>query len=157
MEQVLVDLMANNPACIRYIERKDTESRSVWYGGGYLENIDQLRVRLEPDYKPQLAEIRRKREESARVDGACWMIIPWCFHTIATSMSLEPFVCACYDRPDFIQEAMNWVESRNHHAVQEVVSRVQPDLVLIDDDCAYKTGTMISPEMMTDFTLEPSS
>ena len=52
---------------------------------------------------------------------------------------------------------MNWIESSNHHAVQEVVSRVQQDFVLIDGDCAYKTGTMISPEMMTDFTLEPSS
>lgn len=140
----------------RFVERKDIESTSVWYEGGYFENIDQLRVRPEPDYKPQLAEIRRKREECARVDRACWMAIPWCFHIIATSISLEPFACACYDRPNFIHEAMIWVESRNHHAVQEVVSRVQPDFVLIDGDCAYKTGTMISPEMMTDFTLEPS-
>ena len=139
----------------RFVERKDIESTSVWYEGGYFENIDQLRVRPEPDDKPQLAEIRRKREECARVDQACWMVIPWCFHTIATSMSLEPFACACYDRPDFIHEAMIWVEYINHHAVQEVVSRVQLDFVLIDGDCAYKTGTMISPEMMTDFTLEP--
>ncbi len=60
----------------RFVERKDIESTSVWYEGGYFENIDQLRVRLEPDYKPQLAEIRRKLEECARVDRACWMVIP---------------------------------------------------------------------------------
>ena len=33
-------------ATTRFVERKDIESTSVCYEGGYFENIDQLRVRL---------------------------------------------------------------------------------------------------------------
>lgn len=140
----------------RFVERQDIASTGVWYGGGHLENIHQIRERPEPEFASQLPGILSKRDHAKQSGRACWITLPWCFHTIATSMSLEPFACACYDRPDFIHEAMNWVESRNQSAVREIIARTKPDFVLIDGDCAYKTGTMLSPQMMRDFTREPT-
>ena len=63
---------------------------------------------------------------------------------------------ACYDEPALIHEAMQWVESRNQHAIEQIVSKVMPDFVLYNGDCAYKTGPMIDPKMIREFCYEPT-
>jgi uroporphyrinogen decarboxylase len=80
------------------------------------------------------------------------MVLPWCFHSVATSMGLERFALACCDDPDFVRAALAWVEERNRKAIDRAVSRVRPDLVLFDGDCAFKTGLMVNPKMFRDLT-----
>jgi len=71
-------------------------------------------------------------------------------------MGLEQFAMDCYDRPQFIADAMRWVEDRTALAIERVVCQVQPDFVLYDGDCAYKTGPMLHPDMLRDFVFEPT-
>lgn len=139
-----------------FINRREIFDTGVWYGGGSLREPAQLRERAMPDLDRQREALQAKRDACARAGRACWITLPWCFHRIATSMGLEHFACACYDRPDFVHEAMAWVERRNLAALEAVVAPLRPDFVLLDGDCAYKTGTMVAPAMMRDFCFEPT-
>ena len=97
------------------------------------------------------------QRESARQAGiACWMVIGWCFDRMAASMGLEDFALACYDDPEFMHEAMAWVETRNQMALEQVIRHVNPDFILYNGDCANKTGTMIAPEMIRNYCYEPT-
>lgn len=128
----------------------------AFYAGGELRDISQLNERPEPDFSAQLATIHPRRLACADAGRACWNTFTWCFHAAATSMGLEHFAITCYDQPDFVHNYMEWVESRNRAAIREIIAKVKPDFVLFDGDCAYKTGTMIQPEMMREFCLEPT-
>jgi hypothetical protein len=128
----------------------------VWYGGGSLRTIAQLRELPEPDWANALARLSPLREECRQRGVACWLVLPWCFHSVATSMGLEHFAMACYDEPEVVHEAMAFVEARNAAAIERLVSVVRPDFVLFDGDCAYKTSTMIAPDMMRRFVTDPT-
>lgn len=135
----------------------DVAASGVWYGGGALRERSQLASRGLADYDAQLAEQSPWLIESAGLGRARWVVLPWCFHAVATSMGLEGFALACYDEPAFVREAMAWVEQRNRDAVDRFIAQVKPDFVLIDGDCAYRTGTMIDPAMLRDFTFEQTA
>ena len=128
----------------------------VWYGGGTLHSADQFADKLEPDWRSELDRLMPRRRAIARAERACWVVLPWCFHAVATSMGLESFALDCHDRPQFIDDAMNWVEARNRAAIERVVAVLRPDFVLYDGDCAYKTGTMIAPKMIRRFCVDPT-
>ncbi|MCK5740308.1 hypothetical protein KAH55_14060 [bacterium] len=128
----------------------------AYYAGGELRDISQLAERPDPDFSAQLPAIQHRRNACTAAGRACWTTFTWCFHAAATSMGLEHFAIACYDQPDFIHEYMEWVERRNRAAIREIIAKVRPDFVLFDGDCAYKTGTMVQPEMMREFCLEPT-
>ena len=132
------------------------EKTGVWYGGGLLRRPKQLRDRPEPDYGAQAGALLARRTELQRAGIACWMVLPWCFHAVATGMGWESFALACYDRPEFIHEAMQWAEARNRRAIEQVVAKVKPDFLLYDGDCAHKTGAMINPDMLRRFCLAPT-
>lgn len=128
----------------------------AYYEGGSLRDPEQLSERPEPDYDAQVEPLLEYRRRCTEAGTACWLIIGWCFDRIAASMGLEQFAMDCYDRPGFIHEAMAWVEARNRKGIERVVSKVMPDFVLYNGDCAYKTGTMINPDMLREFTIEPT-
>ena len=71
-------------------------------------------------------------------------------------MGLEHFALACYDEPEMVHEAMAFVEARNARAIERIVSVLRPEFVLDDGDCAYKTGTMVAPDMMRRFVTDPT-
>jgi len=85
----------------------------VYYGGGELRNRSQLEACPLPDYELPLNRARAMRQRCADAGVACWMVLPWCFHAVATQMGLEHFALACYDDLDFVREAMAEVERRN--------------------------------------------
>jgi hypothetical protein len=138
----------------RKVER--IPASGVWYGGGVLTDARQLHDAPRPDFAAQRAALRPKRERLAQAGIASWLVYKWCFHAIATSMGLEEFALACCDRPDFVREAMEWAEARNRQVITEIIAPLRPDFVLVDGDCAYKTGTMIHPDMLRDFCGEPT-
>jgi len=137
-----------------HVER--IESSGVWYGGGALREPEQLHRRPEADWQRQIDEMLPPRRRSADAGLACWAVLPWCFHSVATSMGLENLALEVYDRPEFVHEAMAWCEARNVKAAQHVLSVVRPDFVLFDGDCAYKTGPMLAPAMLRDFCFGPT-
>jgi hypothetical protein len=128
----------------------------AYYHGGFLRESRQLHERPEPDYDAQVEPLLAKQRECAAAGYATWLIIGWCFDRIAASMGLEHLALACYDQPDFVREAMQWVETRNQHGIERIVTKVKPDFVLYNGDCAYKNGLMLAPAMLRDFCLEPT-
>lgn len=128
----------------------------AYYHGGCLREASQLRDRPLPDFAAQVPPLLAQRRACARAGFACWIVIGWCFDRIAASMGLEQLALACYDQPDFVHEAMNWVESRNQRGIAEVIAKVRPDFVLYNGDCAYKNGPMIAPAMLREFCWEPT-
>lgn len=141
---------------VMFITPHDRTEAGAYYAGGQLHSIEQIRQRPEPDYSQQLDRIMAERQLARKAGRACWLVIGWCFDRIAASMGLENFAMACYDEPALIHEAMQWVESRNQHAIEQIVSKVMPDFVLYNGDCAYKTGPMIDPKMIREFCYEPT-
>ncbi len=128
----------------------------AYYGGGALREPEQLAQRALPDLDAQLEPMLVKRQRCAAAGIACWMVLGWCFDRIAASMGLEYFALQCYDRPEFVAEAFEWVEARNRLVVGKILSEVKPDFVLYNGDCAYRTGPMIDPKMMRQLTWEPT-
>ena len=127
---------------------------SMVYAGGTLRDMAQLKDLPEPDWDDAIEKLRAQRCAAADAGIACWLVLRWCFHYLATSMGLEAFAYACYDEPDAVREAMRWHEQRNREAIERVVRAIEPDFVLYDGDCAYKTGTMIDPGMMRGFCFD---
>lgn len=135
----------------------DTRTEAgAYYHGGSLREARQLRERPKPDYAAQVEPLLAYRRECANAGRACWLVIGWCFDRIAASMGLENLAIACYDEPEFVHEAMQWVETRNQHGIEQVVAKVRPDFVLYNGDCAYKNGLMIAPAMLREFCVEPT-
>ncbi|MCD6521112.1 MAG: hypothetical protein J7M05_14440 [Anaerolineae bacterium] len=145
------------PTDVHFIDRRHVEGSSAYYGGGLLTSREQLAQRPLPDWTAEIPKWKREIELVHKAGLACWMVLPWCFHAVATSMGLAQFALRCYDDPDFVQEAMAWVEERNRAAIDQVIAQVRPDLVLFDGDCAYKTGTMVSPQMLRELTYEQTA
>jgi uroporphyrinogen decarboxylase len=139
-----------------FIDRAQGHESGAWYAGGTLSEPEQLRACPEPDFEGQLETLLPQRRQCAEAGRACWLVIDWCFDRLAAWMGLEDFSLECYDRPEFIHEAMQWIEARNQEGVRRVVSKLRPDFVLYNGDCAYKTGTMIDPRMIREFCFEPS-
>jgi len=142
------------PTDVHFIHRRELEHSSAYYAGGFLTSRDQLRRRPLPDWSPLIQGWKRDVEVAHRAGLACWMVLPWCFHAVATSMGLGQFALRCYDEYEFVRDATAWVEERNRAAIEQVIAAVRPDLVLMDGDCAYKSGTMVSPAMLRDLTFE---
>jgi len=124
------------------------------YSGGSLASISQLEERCMPNWDKTISEMLKKRKIYTKEGIASWIVLPWCFHAIATSMGLKNFALQCYDDIDFIHAAFEWVESRNRKAIDIVVKEVKPDFVLFDGDCAYKTGLMINPNTFRKLTYD---
>jgi uroporphyrinogen-III decarboxylase len=124
------------------------------YSGGKLTSREQLEEKEEPDWDAVLSRLKPEREKVRQAGYACWVTLPWCFHSVATSMGLENFALMLYDDFDFIDEAFEWVEQRNRQAIEKVISEIQPDFILFDGDCAYKTGTMVKPEVLRKLTFD---
>ena len=124
------------------------------YSGGGLHSLAQLEEILMPAWEQAIPRLIARKEELHEEGLACWLVLSWCFHAIATGMGLENFALRCYDDPEFVHAAMEWVEQRNRSAIDTVVAQVRPDFVLFDGDCAYKNALMIRPDMFREFTFE---
>jgi uroporphyrinogen decarboxylase len=127
---------------------------SFRYGGGSLTSLSQLEQREVPDWSELIPELRDRREQLRKADLAGVLYLPWCFHTIATSMGLEDFSYKLYDDRGFLKTCMRWVQERARNAIRAIAPAVEPDLVLFDGDCAYKNGLMIKPADLRDLVYD---
>ena len=155
MDAVRLDVAARIDTNVHFVTRTSTTDKYVWYGGGSLRSLSQIEERGDvPNWDREIAQLQGERRLVAEAGLACWMVLPWCFHAIATSMGLERFALTLYDDFDFIDAAFEWVESRNRKAIDVAIKEIKPDFVLFDGDCAYKTGLMINPDMFRRLTFE---
>jgi len=119
-----------------------------------IEVLAELDERPFPDQSPNL-EWARAVAEAAHARGiAAVMYLPWCFHTITTTIGLEALAMAIYDDRESIHEAFEWVEERTRRAIEEVVIPSGVDFVLFDGDCAFKTGLMVRPDIFRELVFE---
>ncbi|MEM2927059.1 MAG: uroporphyrinogen decarboxylase family protein [Candidatus Bathyarchaeia archaeon] len=117
------------------------------YAGGSLTSLQQLEALEMPDWR---GIIDKWKKDEAKIKAAgllSWITLPWCFHTIATAMGHKNFFIKLYREPAFIEAAFDWVEERSRRAIDTVVQEVKPSFVLLDGDCAYKTGLMVDPKV----------
>lgn len=141
---------------VDFVKPHETTEAGAYYAGGTLREPEQMRRRPEPDYALQVDTIKARLAEARAAGRATWSVLGWCFDRTSSSMGLEQLAMDCYDRPEFVHEAMEWVENRNRNALKAILPHVQPDFFLYNGDCAYKTGPMIDPKMLRDFTFEPT-
>jgi len=139
---------------VHFIDTTTASDGTSHYSGGSLIAIDQFEKKVLPDWDKTIMELLKKRKLYTEQGIASWVILPWCFHAVATSMGLNNFALRCYDDINFIHTAFEWVESRNRRAIDIVVKEVRPDFVLFDGDCAYKNGLMINPGMFRELTYD---
>ena len=128
----------------RDIVASDGSSR---YAGGSLVSLRQLENRAMPDWKRTVQRWTRDQRLISKAGLVSWVVLPWCFHAIATSMGLRNFVLKLYRDFEFVDAAFEWVENRNRKAIDRVIDEVRPDFVLFDGDCSYKNGLMINPRL----------
>ena len=134
--------------------RKETSIGESRYAGGNLERWEQLKEIKLPGWSETIEKYREQQKIINENGFISWIILPWCFHAIATSMGHEKFCLAIYDNFEFVDKAFEWVEERNRKAIDTVVKEVKPDFVLFDGDCAYKTGLMIRPSLFRKLVFE---
>jgi len=126
-----------------FAEGKETANGTTRYAGGSLTSLGQLEEKELPDWRETIKNWEKDQKIINGEGFVSWVVLPWCFHAIATSMGHEKFCYKLYDDFQFIDRAFEWVEERNRIAIDTVIKEVKPDFVLFDGDCAYKTGLMI--------------
>jgi hypothetical protein len=124
------------------------------YSGGGLDYIEQMEERPVPDWGDQITRLKEDQRMIRDSGLVSWLILPWCFHKVATSMGLTRFAVRVYRDFSFVDRAFEIVEERNRMAIDQVVSAVRPDVVLFDGDCSYKHGLMVDPELFRRLVFE---
>jgi len=117
------------------------------YAGGSLVSLKQLEEREMPDWSKAIQQWKQDDRLIKKSGIISWITLPWCFHTVATSMGLNNFALKLCKDFEFIDTAFEWVEERSRKAIDTVIREVRPDFVLFDGDCAYKSGLIINPRL----------
>ena len=126
-------------------KREPTAEGVSRYHGGNLTSLRQMEERELPDWEETISRWKHDQgliRDSGRIS---WAILPWCFHSVATSMGLRAFSIRVHRDFDFVDRAFEMVEERNRLAIDQVIREVRPDVVLFDGDCSYKHGLMVAP------------
>jgi hypothetical protein len=124
------------------------------YAGGSLTSLKQLEELELPDWSSLIQKWRSHQKIVREAGLISWVVLPWCFHVIATSMGHENFFIKLYRDPGFIEKAFDWVEERSRLAIDTVIREVKPDFVLFDGDCADKHGLMVNPKLFRSLVYE---
>ncbi len=137
-----------------FIKYKRTSTGIDRYCGGSLKSRNQLRRLKLPSWEDLIERWRGWCNSVRKAGLLCWVVLPWCFHAVATAMGHKRFFIKLYRDREFVEEALEWVEERNREFIGEVIREVRPDFVLFDGDCAYRSGLMISPRLLRDLVFD---
>jgi len=143
-----------------FVETSHRTEAGAYYAGGSLRRYEQLEALPEPDWDDAREQTWRAAREAHQAGHASWMILGWCFDRLSAWMGLEAFAMACYDEPQFVHDAMAFIERANRRMLEELIepapADARPDFLLYNGDCAYKTGPMLAPDMIRDFCNGPT-
>ncbi|MFQ6134182.1 MAG: uroporphyrinogen decarboxylase family protein [Armatimonadota bacterium] len=96
-----------------------------------------------------LQRVERYRDRDFVVN----LTIPWLFWRVRDWVGFEGLCTLCLDDPPFVHEMMEFVTEFTLQAIQRAVTEVEIDFVFLNEDMAYKTASMISPQMVREFML----
>ncbi|HTQ09150.1 MAG TPA: uroporphyrinogen decarboxylase family protein, partial [Fimbriimonadaceae bacterium] len=82
---------------------------------------------------------------SVTVPGLWWTLRDWC--------GFEGLCMLCAEEPDLVREMMRFWTDFVIAVLDEPLSNVRVDHVMLNEDMAYKTAAMLSPDMMRRFML----
>jgi uroporphyrinogen decarboxylase len=134
--------------------REETAEGVSRYSGGGLADLDQMDARELPDWTDTISGLREDQDLIKEAGLVSWAVLPWCFHSVATSMGLTNFSLRVHRDFDMVDQAFERVEERSRKAIDEVISEVRPDVILFDGDCSYKHGLMVRPDLFRRLVLE---
>ena len=77
--------------------------------------------------------------------GPYWRVRDWC--------GFEGLSVMFYDQPDLVHEMMDFWIDFNITLLEPVLQRIKADFVIISEDMAFKTQSMISQPMMREFMI----
>ena len=116
--------------------------------------VENVKWRLDPKTPARYADLE-ERMERAREEAARGMMISQNlvggYMVLRSLVGPEPLLYAFYDMPDVLHDCMQtWFE-----LADAVIARHQEyvtiDEILFDEDICYKSGSLISPDMMREF------
>lgn len=113
----------------------------------YKEYYDKDYSRRLPKNWNALSETLNNRDYPIRLGGYPFGFFGFPRHL----MGLEGFFFAIYDDPDLVKEINEFFLKFVMEYWAEIFKRLTPDCVLIWEDMAGKTGSMISPAMFREF------
>ncbi len=115
---------------------------------------EEMKKKYNPDTEgrfPEDFEERCKKLEkrdyilSININGLFWQLREWC--------GFENLCILMVEKPDFVQEMVNFWTEFVSKVMERILERVQMDSVWISEDMAYKGYSMISPKMVRKFLL----
>lgn len=110
-------------------------------------NPDGYRVRHSTQHWRERIELcnNSDRPVSLTVPGLWWTARDWC--------GLEGLCLMCVEQPNLVHEMMEYWTWFLMTLLREPLSHIKVDIVVLNEDMAYKTAAMISPSMMREFML----
>jgi len=98
-----------------------------------------------PDDFPQRCRISKTTEElvSVQLNGPFWQLREW--------LGFENLCMMFIEQPEFIQEMIDFWTDFVSEVMSKILDKAKVDRIGISEDMAYKTKSMISPQMTRDF------
>jgi hypothetical protein len=118
--------------------RRDWEEKIKW-------RYDPKQAgRFPSDFDRVIQQInQRETAFQITIPGPFWQMREWC--------GMEGLCVLMHDEPGFVEEmATTWREFVLR-VLEPILARIQPDMVMINEDMAYKLHSMISPRMVNRF------
>jgi len=117
---------------------------------------NKIKPRLNPDSPERCpknweARVRNWRQRDYALGMRMGSIFGW----LRNWMGMENIAVALYDKPEWIQEMMDYMADFCCACGKQALEDVDLDYILLWEDMAYKSGPLISPEMFRRFMLEP--
>jgi len=102
--------------------------------------------RLPGDFDAVVEKLnRRETVFQITIPGPFWQMREWC--------GMEDLCMLMHDDPGFVQEMASTWQAFVLRVLDPILARVQPDIVMVNEDMAYKLHSMISPRMARKFLL----
>jgi uroporphyrinogen decarboxylase len=120
--------------------RRDWEEKMAW-------RYDASQPGRLPENFDALVETINRRETvfQITVPGPFWQMREWC--------GMEGLCMLMHDDPSFVAAMASTWQAFALQVLETILARVQPDIVMINEDMAYKLHSMISLKMTRKFLL----
>lgn len=96
---------------------------------------------------------RRVQDACNRGEALVSLTIPFLYWTARDWCGFEGLSMLMYDNPKLVHAIMSFWTDFVIRMVDEPLSRIKVDKVILNEDMAYKTAAMLSPAMMREFML----
>ena len=119
------------------------ESRDDW---------EEMKSRYDPEEPSRFPEeAQRLGQRLSERDWPVEIVLPGPFWQLRDWLGFESLCMMFHDDPDFVLEMLRFWEEFIARLLEKTFSYVIPDSIHINEDMAYKSFSMISPDMTREF------